>query len=112
MRMSIDQKNVATANPDKGANQAHSTFSASKYITRNVEDVLESQAKANRAVEVDLEIENRSVKSMASILEDDDEEFDEQQDLIADLYELEFGTDIDGPVVFGEAPDVVTGHLD
>jgi hypothetical protein len=39
-------------------------------------------------------------------------EFDDQLDLIADLYESEFGIEHQGPVIFGEAPEVVIGHLD
>ena len=48
---------------------------------------------------------------MKSILEDE-EEFEEQQDLIADLFELEFGEINDDPIIFGDTPDMVTGHLD
>jgi hypothetical protein len=103
LRMSSDSKNVTTKLPD---HKTASGFSSSKYIAQNMEEIVEAAAFTGFAPA------DVTTKTKASVM-DEDVEFDAELDEIAELFELEFGVEHnDGPVVFGDAPEIFTGHLD
>ena len=109
LRMANDSKNVSTKLPD--SNKAATGFSASKYISKNMDDVIKAHTYSGFGTSTRKEIDI-DARSNHSIMEDDESDFNDQLDLIADLYDEEFGAEDQGPVVFGEVPDMITGHLE
>jgi hypothetical protein len=110
MRISSDDKNVSTKLPNS---KIPSTgFSASKYISKNLEDVIKAHSFTGFVPTVEEDLLELETFSSKSIMEDDDSDFQNQLDMVADLYEAEFGIDYEAPIVFGEAPEMFSEYLD